>query len=69
MIVIAAEHPTEVRVPEAIEHRRVGIAVPIGEAVVAAVAARPPERPVLHGRAAEPGEHELEYAARLEGMV
>jgi len=45
------------------------IALAVGEAMVAPVTARPPERAVLHRRAAEPAEDELEDAPRLERVV
>jgi hypothetical protein len=65
----AVEHPPEVSVPEASQHGGVGIARLVGEAMMAAMSARPPERPVLHRAAAEPGQDELEEAARLEGAM
>jgi len=41
----------------------------VGVLVVAAVPARPPERPLLRGRRAHEGERELERAAGAEGPV
>jgi hypothetical protein len=69
MVAFAAEDPAEVRVPEASEDRRVWVAVAVGESVVAAVIARPPERSVLHRRAAQPRQRKLEAASRLEGVM
>ncbi len=68
-IVLAAQDPAQVRVPKASEHRRVRVAWMVREAMVTPVTACPPERPVLHRRATEPAQHELEEAARLECVV
>jgi len=69
VIVLPAEHPAEVPVPEAAEDGRMRIALAVGEAMVAPVTARPPEGAVLHRRTAEPSQNELEDSAGLERVV
>jgi len=69
MVVLATENPAQVRMPEPSERRRVRIARTVGEAMVAAVTARPPQRTILHRSASEPRQNEMKDAAGLECVM
>src|SRR5205823_639370 len=57
--------PAEVRTPNGLGERRMGIVRRVGIQVMMPMMSRPPQRSLLHRAATEPGEHKLKRATGL----
>ena len=64
-IVAAGEDPADMGIEKALVARGVDVRIRIGKQVVMAVLGRPPQHALLRGGLRDPGQHELEDAARL----